>query len=135
MHKSASKVHPKRKLYQHFTKIGSEQFEIKLIKKYPCADRTALDIEEERIKLLLNAQLNTRRAHRTAEQLIEYQNEANKLYREKNREKINERLFCKICGKTYTRANKAHHNRSKPHQYCAQFNQSKKITDKKYQIL
>ena len=50
-HKSASKLHPNIKLYKHFAKLGVEHFKIKLIKNYPCADRTALDIEEEMIKI------------------------------------------------------------------------------------
>jgi hypothetical protein len=56
------------KLYKHFLKLGVDHFEIKLIKLYPCNDRIELDIEEERIKILLNAQLNTYRAHQTVEQ-------------------------------------------------------------------
>jgi hypothetical protein len=54
-------------LFKEFYKnVG--HFNIILIKNFPCADRTELDIEEERYKQLLNAQLNTRRAHQTAEQ-------------------------------------------------------------------
>ena len=81
---------------------------------------------------MLNAQLNTNRAHQTAEQLKEYQNE----YYQNNRAKIllkqNERIFCKICGKTYTRVHKAWHNRSKHHQKCLKFNQSKISTNEKF---
>jgi hypothetical protein len=98
-HKSKSKLCPERKLYKHFKKHGIEHFKIILIKLYPCDNKTALKIEEEGYKILLNAQLNTRRAHQTAEQLKEQDN----AYREKNRAKINERLLCKICGKIYTR--------------------------------
>ena len=131
-HKSEAKRSPERKLYKHFAKYGIHHFEIKLIKNYPCASRTALDIEEERYKLLLNAQLNMIRAHRTAKQLKEQKNDWTKIYYQKNRAKINERIFCAICGKTYTRSHKSHHCRSKHHQKCVQLNQSKKITDDKY---
>jgi hypothetical protein len=151
VHKSKSKRYPERKIYKHFAKYGIHHFEIKLIKKYPCNNKLELEIEEERYKIMLNAQLNTIRAHRTVEQLKEYQNEYQNEYRENNRAKINlkhseyyqknrakinlkknERLFCTICGKSYTRAHKAWHNRSNHHQKCVQFDQSKKATDEKY---
>ena len=153
-HKCASKLHPERKIYKHFMKLGIDHFEIKLIKNYPCADRTALDIEEERYKILLNAQLNTRRAHQTAEQLKEQiKAETNKYY-QKNRAKIllkkneyyqnnrakirlrnNERLFCTYCGKTYAKANKSRHCKTKWHKFCVQLNKSKISTDEKYEKL
>ena len=127
-HKSDAKRYPNIKLYKHFAKYGIHHFEIKLIKKYPCNNKLELEIEEERYKLLLNAQLNTIRAHQTVEQRKEQKNE----YRENNRAKINERLFCTYCGKTYTRQNELRHCRSNHHQKCVQLNQSKKITDDKY---
>jgi hypothetical protein len=71
-HKSKSKRSPNIKLYKHFSKLGVEHFKIILLKLFPCNNRTELDIEEERYKQLLNAQLNTNRAHQTAEQLKEY---------------------------------------------------------------
>ena len=132
-HKNKSKLHPNIKLYKHFAKIGIEHFKIILIKNYPCNNKLELEIEEERIKTLLNAQLITYRAHITAEQ----KKAKDKIYRENNRAKIrlhkNESLFCKICGKSYTRQNKSRHNKSKRHQKCVHLNQSKKITDEKYQ--
>ena len=131
-HKSRSKRSPNIKLYKHFAKYGIHHFEIKLIKNYPCAGKTELAIEEERYKIRLNAQLNTIRAHRTTEQRKEQDNKSKKKYREKNRAKINERIFCAICGKTYTRSHKSDHCRSKHHQKCVQLNQSKKATDAKY---
>jgi hypothetical protein len=136
-HKYEAKRSPNIKLYKHFAELGIEHFKIKLIKNYPCADRTALDIEEERYKLMLNAQLNMIRAHQTAEQrkdqLKEYQNEYYQNNRAKLRLKQNERILCKICGKTYTRSHKSDHCRSKHHQKCVHLNQSKKATDAKYE--
>ena len=86
---------------------------------------------------MLNAQLNMIRAHQTTEQLKEQKNETNKKYRENNRDKIklkqNERIFCKICGKSYTRQNKLQHCRSKRHQKCIQLNQSKQITNQNFE--
>jgi hypothetical protein len=150
-HKSRSKQYPERKLYKHFAKLGVEHFKIVLIKLFPCADKLELEIEEERYKQLLNAQLNTYRAHQTAEQKKEQTNETNKKYRENNRAKINlkqneyyknnrakfllkqnERILCKICGKTYTRSHKSQHCKSKHHQTFVKFNQSKNETDAKY---
>ena len=52
-------------IYNSLKNVGI--FYWKLLKNFPCADRTELDIEEERYKQLLNAQLNTIRAHQTAE--------------------------------------------------------------------
>ena len=142
-HKSDAKRYPERKIYKHFAKLGIDHFEIILIKNYPCNNKLELEIEEERYKLMLNAQLNTYRAHQTAEQRKEqkneyYENNRDKIklkqneYYENNRAKINERLFCAICGKIYTRANKAWHNRTNHHQNCVKFNQSKIATDEKY---
>ena len=132
-HKSEAKRSPERKLYKHFAKYGIHHFEIKLIKNYPCNNRTALEIEEERYKIMLNAQLNTYRAHQTTEQLKAYE----KTYREKNRAKIrlkqNESLLCKICGKTYTRSCKSNHCKTKWHQKCVQLNKSKISTNQKYE--
>ena len=72
----------------------------------------------------MNAQLNTIRAHRTSEQRKEQKNDW-----------ANERILCKICGKTYIRNNKTQHNRSKRHRFCVKFNQSKKITNEKFKKL
>ena len=72
VHKYDAKRYPNIKLYKHFSKHGIDHFKIVLIKLFPCSGRTALDIEEERYKIDLNAQLNTNRAHQTAEQLKEY---------------------------------------------------------------
>ena len=133
VHKCHAKRSPERKIYKHFAKYGIHHFEIKLIKKYPCNNKLELEIEEERYKIMLNAQLNMIRAHQTVEQRKEQKNE----YREKNRAKINlkknERIFCKICGKTYTRAHKAWHCKSNHHQNCVQLNQSKNETNRKYE--
>ena len=120
-HKSRSKRCLNIKLYKHFAKLGIEHFKIILIKKYPCAGRTELEIEEERYKLRLNAQLNMIRSHRTTEQRKEQKNDW-----------ANERILCKICGKMYTRVNKARHNRSNHHQKCVQLNQSKISTNEKF---
>ena len=132
-HKFDAKRYPNSKLYKHFAKLGVDHFEIILIKNYPCNNKLELEIEEERYKIMLNAQLNTYRAHQTTEQLKAYE----KTYREKNRAKIrlkqNESLLCKICGKTYTRSHKSHHCKSKRHKKCVHLNQSKKATDAKYE--
>jgi hypothetical protein len=66
------------------------------------------------------------RAHQTAEQRKEYKKEWHKINYQ------NERILCKICGKTYIRSGKTRHCRSKRHQYCVQFNESKKITNQKF---
>ena len=131
-HKFDAKRYPNSKLYKHFAKLGVDHFEIILIKNYPCNNKLELEIEEERYKIMLNAQLNMIRAHQTVEQRKEQKNE----YRENNRAKIRlkqkERLFCAICGKMYTRSHKARHCKTKWHKKCVKFNQSKKITDDKF---
>jgi hypothetical protein len=136
-HKSRSKRSPNIKLYKHFAKLGAEHFKIILIKNYPCAGKTELAIEEERYKIRLNAQLNTRRAHQTAEQRKKYRKEWDAQNYQNNRVKINlkqnERILCKVCGKMYTRHNKSRHCKSRRHQKCVQLNQSKKATDAKYE--
>jgi hypothetical protein len=143
VHKCEAKRSPNIKLYKHFAKHGIDHFEIILIKLFPCNNRTELDIEEERIKIRLNAQLNTNRAHQTSEQLKEqikeYQKEYQNEYYQNNRAKIrlrnNERLFCTYCGKTYAKANKSRHCKTKWHKFCVQLNKSKISTDEKYEKL
>ena len=41
-----------------------------------------------------------------------------KEYAEKNREKLNEKFICDICGGKYKYVNKANHNQTKKHQIC-----------------
>lgn len=51
-------------------------------------------------------------------------------YRLKNKDKLNERIYCNICDCTHTRINKSHHFKSKKHQLLSNSNILKnKVTD------
>jgi hypothetical protein len=63
---------------------GWEAFKMVVIKEYPCNTKIELDIEEEKCRKELQANLNTNRCHITEEERKEYQKD----YRETNRETI-----------------------------------------------
>lgn len=46
--------------------------------------------------------------------------EYNKKYYQKNKEKLQEKVVCQICGKTYAKWNTTHHFKSKQHIYIEQ---------------
>ena len=64
---------------------GWDNFEMKPIKEFPCENNIQLVIEEERIKKEMNANLNTKRAYRTEEELKADIKKHNKEYREEHK--------------------------------------------------
>ncbi len=79
---------------------GWENFVMKPIKEFPCENNIQLTIEEERIRVEIQAKLNTNRAYRSPEQKQEYHQEyyqnnehmkeQQKEYRETHKEAIKE---------------------------------------------
>ena len=67
---------------------GWENFVMKPIKEFPCENNIQLTIEEERIRVEMQAKLNTRRAYVSPEQKQEYKQE----YRQTHKEPIKEHL-------------------------------------------
>jgi len=69
---------------------GWESFKMVVIKEYPCNTKIELQIEEEKCRKELQANLNNRRCHRTEEDIKEQNKELCKNYREENKEKISD---------------------------------------------
>ena len=72
---------------------------------------------------MLKPNLNIQRAYRTLEDKKNQKDKADKIYRTKNKSKINEKanevIKCDHCDKTYTKRNKATHQKTK---YCINYN-------------
>jgi len=94
---------------------GWEQFKMVVIKEYPCNTRIELDIEEEKCRKELQANLNDRRCHRTKDDIKEDRKEYDKKYKESNKEKLNEKNNCE-CGGRFTYSQQSTHEKSKKHQ-------------------
>ena len=60
------------------------------------------------------------------EQILEYNREYGRAYRSANKEKINEKFICDVCGGKTTRSNISKHLKTKKH---LKFVQSKSITN------
>ena len=97
---------------------GWNNWEIVEIEKYPCNDKREAETKEREWYEILNADMNTIRPRMTDENIKEKNNKAQKVWREKNIEKIKkqreEKYTCK-CGKTLTKMKKARHERTKKH--------------------
>jgi hypothetical protein len=112
---------------------GWEAFKMVVIKEYPCNSKIELEIEEEKCRKELQANLNDRRCHRTEEEKKEYQKEydknyyeanketkaeRNKIYYENNKEKIaeksKEKMTC-VCGSAFRFCAKSRHEKTKKH--------------------
>lgn len=120
--------------------IAKGDYEIKLVRLYPCNNKPELDRKEGRY-ILKNECINKNVAGRTIkeyrqdnkekikeynkeyrqinkEKIKEYQKEYDKEYYQINRENIkdykNTVIEC-YCGRTYTRCHKSHHERTKIH--------------------
>lgn len=88
------------------------------IEEYECAGKVQACIREEHWRREYEAQMNTRKAHRTREEFIQYHRiQANEYYKA-NVEEINNRRTEKIhcdCGATICRGNNSRHKISKTH--------------------
>jgi hypothetical protein len=111
------------KLYQYIRNNGGwNNFTVEVLEKYPCKNRTELNIREEWWKKQEQPTLNERKAHRTINDKKEYNNEKTSEYYHNNstniKLKANEVIKCSICNKTFTRANRSTHQKSK---YCQNY--------------
>jgi hypothetical protein len=101
------------KLYNYIRNNGGwNNFTVEVLEKYPCKNRTELNIREEWWKQQQQPTLNNNKAHRTDEEHKEYQQQSN------NNRPIG-KFNCSNCNKTYTYTNKQTHLRSK---YCKNYN-------------
>ena len=91
------------KLYQTIRANGGwANYELIIIEELPNVTKTQAEIREEYWRIELSATLNARKAHRTMEQITEYDKERHKQYREKNKEQLNEQKK-QWCQKNKTR--------------------------------
>jgi hypothetical protein len=89
------------------------------IEKFPCKDFNEASKRERYWYEILNAKLNSRNPFMSKEEYCEVhvhdKKEYDKLYRNKNREKLSEQFHCK-CGGKYQCKSKSTHNQTKLHQ-------------------
>jgi predicted GIY-YIG superfamily endonuclease len=125
------------KLYSMIRENGGwDCFKIMIIKQYPCLNKIELLIEEECLMKELKTSLNTKKAHRTEEEIKEYYiinkdeiveykknyyqlnkdkiNQQNKEYRNNNKDKLNKIIICE-CGCKISRRNKSCHIKTLKH--------------------
>jgi len=107
------------KLYQTISENGGwECAEIVPIEEYECETKTQAHIREEHWRREYNAQLNTRRAHRTREEFVQEHRDQALEYYKANAEEIKiykgEKIQCE-CGATICRSAKSSHQKSKKH--------------------
>ena len=79
------------KLYKTIRDNGYE-WDMKPYNLYPCETKMEMNIEEERIRKELNANLNMCKAYRTEEEKKEYMKNYNTLYYEENKDRIKDNV-------------------------------------------
>jgi len=133
-HKSNIKNGYQTKIYQVIRENNFE-WDMKPYKLFPCNSKMDLEIEEERIRREINADLNTIGCRaiekKKRDTSLYYSINKNKIlqqrkeYREKNREAIrkkkNEAIICQ-CGCSISRRNLYKHKKTKKHQDFMLFN-------------
>lgn len=131
-----STIHPlnerlKHHKYYHRHNIGGctskvvlddNESYIKLLEEYPCTNNNELRLREGFHCQLYNTGhkvVNKRIEGRTPKQYylqnIDKIKEKKRLYRIKNRDFINEVMYCDVCDCNYTRTNKSHHIKTQKH--------------------
>lgn len=86
-HKSCIKKNHTKKLYQNI-KQNNGEWDMKPYKIFPCNSKLELEIEEERIRCELNADLNIKRCNVCDEEKKELRKKWGKEWREKNQDKL-----------------------------------------------
>ena len=126
-HKTNVKCEPSSKynlkVYQMIRENGGwDNFNMIVIKEFPCENNRQAEAEEDRIMREMKATMNTYRASHSQKeyqhQFYEKNKEKKHQYYEKNKEKYKEHskkvCICK-CGKTYTHHHKLRHEKSQFH--------------------
>jgi hypothetical protein len=100
------------KLYNYIRNNGGwENFTVEVLEKFPCKNRTELNIREEWWKQQKCPTLNNNRAYRT-------DNEIKEDRKQFNNNRPQGKFNCTNCDKTYTYVNKQTHLKSK---YCKNY--------------
>ena len=118
------------KLYQMIRNNGGwDAFRMVVIEEFPCESKTQLCIREEQVRIEYKADMNTLKAHRTAEEKIEQikqwhiENrteikEYNKQYHHDHRDDLNQKKKQKVtceCGCIVNRSNLSTHKKTNKH--------------------
>jgi len=106
------------KIYRFIRENGGwNQWTMKPVAKLPeGTSKLEATIEEERLRVEMDAKLCDRRAHRTNEQRLADKRQSYATYYKQNHEKLNEKFLCSICNGSFSYRNKAYHFKSKKHQ-------------------
>lgn len=112
------------KLYVYIREnFGFYNFTVKTLERYPCKNNLQLRQREQKWIDELKPTLNSLRAYLSPELRIIEKSKIDKVYKLKNKsilnEKANEVINCDHCDKTYTKRNKATHQKTK---YCINYN-------------
>ena len=107
------------KLYQMIRENGGwDDFNMVVIKDFPCENKQQATTEEDRIMREMKATMNTNRASHSRKEYSQDNKEYFREYYEKNKEKIltkNNKVCICECGKQYTYSNRLQHEKSKFH--------------------
>ena len=110
-HRINAEIHPNRKIYAHINAAGWPHAQISLVEDYPCASRTAL-IQRE--NFYVRQYINDANCLNVQRPIGLLPSEWRELNRQKIRDIQNKKFKCR-CGGSFTRANKAAHERSYKH--------------------
>jgi len=105
------------KIYNFIRQNGGwGEWSMKPVAKLP-PNTTKLDatIEEERLRVEMDAKLCDRRAYRSTEQRLEYQRQFALEYYKQHHEELNEKYVCSICNGKYSKQNRNQHFKSLKH--------------------
>jgi len=108
-----------RKVYQMIRENGGwDDFNMIVVKEFPCENKQQATIEEDRIMREMKATMNERRAFHSQKEYYQDNKEHFREYYDKNKEKIQEhknKVCLCICGKEYTYSHKLRHEKTKFH--------------------
>jgi len=106
------------KIYRFIREHGGwNQWQMKPVAKLPPnTSKLEATIEEERLRVEMDAKLCDRRAHRTNEQRLADQRQSSAEYYKQHHEKLNEKYICSVCNGRFSAHKKQRHFKSKKHQ-------------------
>lgn len=105
------------KLYKNIRE-NNDEWEMKPYSVFPCKNKMEMNVEEERVRRELNADLNSQYCHINEEQKKKNFSEYQKIYYQNNKEKINEynKQYCKENKEKINERNKQYYQKKKAEQ-------------------
>ena len=94
---------------------GWDNWNMLVLKKYPCNNKEEARLEERRFFEELNSNLNTRRPFRTEDEKKDYDKEQKQKHKIKRYEKASQKIECE-CGSIIRRSDISTHKKSQKHQ-------------------